>query len=195
MRRQLPGAATLILAASGLALSAGRLSAQLIDLRFVALDMYGGAAWPADSETGVAFGGRLSFVDLFDRFAVMGLALDWWAAGREIGDLEVRDAVGGLDFWADLMHSRTFRPYVGVGAALHSIDTSRKDGSRFPDGQSPEAERLGGLKFGGSGYAGLTLRLTRTGAIWVIAEYRYNLVSNLSYQELRAGLRLAGSGL
>ena len=193
MRRQLRGAAILITAASGLALSAGRLSAQLIDLRFVALDMYGGAAWPADSETGVAFGGRLGFADLFDHFAVMGLSLDWWAAGREIGDLEVRDIAGGLDFWLDLMHSRTLRPYVGIGAALHSIDTSRKDGSRFPDGGSPEAERLDGLKFGGSGYAGLTLRLTRTGAIWVIAEYRYNLVSNVSYQELRAGLRLAGS--
>jgi opacity protein-like surface antigen len=124
----------------------------------------------------------------------MGLALDWWAAGREIGDLEVRDAVGGLDFWLDLTNSKTFSPYIGVGAALHSINTSRKDGSQIPDGESPEAERLDGLKFGGSGYAGLTLRITRTGAIWVIAEYRYSLVSNASYQELRAGLRLAGSG-
>ncbi len=177
-----------------MALSANTLSAQLIDLRFVALDMYGGAAWPADSETGVAFGGRLSLADLFDRFAVMGLALDWWAAGREIGDLEVRDAVGGFDFWVDLTRWSALRPYVGVGAALHSIDTSRRDGSRLPDGESPEAERLDGLRFGGSGYAGLTLRITHTGAIWVIAEYRYNLVSNVSYQELRAGLRLAGSG-
>jgi hypothetical protein len=177
-----------------LALYSGRLSAQVLDLRFVALDMYGGAAWPAGSETGVAFGGRLSFADLFDRFAVMGLSLDWWAAGREIGDLETRDIAGGLDFWLDLLQSRTFRPYVGIGGALHSFDTSRKDGSRFPNGGSPEAEQLDGLKFGGSGFAGLTLRLTRTGAIWVIAEYRYNLVSNLSYHEVRAGLRLAGSG-
>ena len=194
MRRQFRSAAILITAASGLALSAGRLSAQVIDLRFVALDMYGGAAWPADSETGVAFGSRFSFADLFDRFAVMGLSLDWWAAGREIGDLEVRDISGGFDFWLDLLQSRTLRPYVGIGAALHSFDTSRKDGSPSPDGGLPEAERLDGLKFGGSGYAGLTLRLTQTGAIWVIAEYRYNLVSNVSYHELRAGLRLAGSG-
>jgi len=163
-------------------------------MRFVALDMYGGAAWPSASETGVAFGGRLSFADLFERFAVMGLSLDWWAAGRAIGDLEVRDISGGFDFWVDLLKSKSFRPYVGVGAALHSFDTSRKDGSQIPDGELPPTARLDGLKFGGSGYAGLTLRLTETGAIWVIAEYRYNLVSSVSYHELRAGLRLAGSG-
>jgi opacity protein-like surface antigen len=183
----------LVIAVSGLAVSAGRSSAQAIDLRFVALDMYGGAAWPTDSETGVAFGGRLSFADLFDRFAAMGFSLDWWAAGRAIGDLEVRDISGGFDFWLDVLESRTLKPYLGVGVALHSFDTSRKDGSPIPDGQSPEAEMLDGVKFGGSGYAGLTLRITQTGAIWVIAEYRYNLVSNLSYHELRVGLRLTGA--
>jgi len=171
-----------------------RLDAQLMDFRFVAIDMYGGPAWPADSEVGVAFGGRLGFADLFGRTVQMGLQLDWWAAGREFGDLEVRDAVGGLDFWADLAHPRTVRPYLGLGAALHSIDTSRKDGSPIEDGESLEAARLDGLKVGASGYAGLTLRLTGTGAIWLVAEYRYNIVSDISYQQLRAGLRLAGSG-
>jgi hypothetical protein len=109
-------------------------------------------------------------------------------------DLEVRDAAAGLDFWVDLTRSRTVRPYLGLGGALHSIDTSRKDGSRFQAGESQEAARLEGVKAGASVFAGLTVRLTQTGAIWLIAEYGFTVVSNLSYQEVRVGVRLQGSG-
>ncbi len=171
-----------------------RLDAQLVNFRFVAIDMYGGAVWPSDSETGVAFGARLGFADLFSGSLRVGLELDWWTAGRVDSDLEVRDAAGGLDFWVDLTRSRTVRPYVGLGGALHSIDTSRKDGSRFQEGESLEAARLDGVKAGASAFAGLTVRLTQTGAIWLIAEYRFTVVSNLSYQEVRVGIRLQGSG-
>jgi hypothetical protein len=186
---------TLFLAAvTAVMLVPTRVSAQLIDIRFVTIDMYGGPVWASQSELGVAFGGRLGFADLFNRALHMGVELDWWTAERAEADLEVRDALGGLAVWRDITSSAALRPFLGLAVALHSIDTSRTDGSGFEGGESLEARQLEGVRVGASGFAGLTLRLSRTGAIWLIVEYRYTIVSEISNQELRAGLRLLGSG-
>jgi hypothetical protein len=185
---------TLLLAAfTAVAVFPSRVSAQFVDIRFVAIDMYGGPVWASQSEPGVAFGGRLGFADLFDRSLHMGLELDWWTAGRANTDLEVRDALGGLAVWRDIASSGVLRPFLGLAAGLHSIDTSRTDGTGIENGASIEARRLEGVRAGASGFAGLTLRLSRTGAIWLIVEYRYTIVSEVSNHELRAGLRLLGS--
>jgi hypothetical protein len=169
------------------------LAAQVIDIRFVTLDMYGGAVWAADSEPGVSFGARLGFADLLGRALHMGVELDWWTAERRDVDLEVRDVMGGLAFWTDVTRSAVLRPFLGVGVSLHSIDTSRKDGSRFEGGEPVEAAQLSGLNVGASGFGGVTFRLSGTGAIWLVVEYRYTVVSQLTNHELRAGLRLLGS--
>ena len=76
-----------------------------------------------------------------------------------------------------------------MGTAVHAADVSRIDGS-IGDPLSPEAQELDGLRLGISGFGGLTLRLTHTGAIWSIVEYRYNAVPDIANHEIRAGLRL-----
>jgi opacity protein-like surface antigen len=172
----------------------GRLDAQFIDIRFVAIDMFGGAVWPDESEVGVAFGGRLGFADLFGRTLHMGFELDWWSADRKSSDLAVRDAMGGLAFWVDVVRRGGVRPYLGAGVSLHSIDVSRFDDSGSQGGQLLGAERLDGVRFGASGLLGVALRLTATGAIWLLAEYRYTAISEIPYHEARLGFRLFGSG-
>jgi hypothetical protein len=172
----------------------GRLDAQFIDIRFVALDMFGGAVWPDGSEVGVAFGGRIGFADLFGRALHMGFELDWWSADRKSSDLAVRDAMAGLAFWSDIVGSGAVRPYLGAGVSVHSIDTSRADDAGFPDGQSLDSEGLEGERFGASGLLGVALRLSATGAIWLLAEYRYTAISEIPYHEARLGFRLLGSG-
>lgn len=168
------------------------LDAQLIDFRLVAIDMYGGAVWPADTESGIAFGSRLGFADMFGRFLRLGFELDWWTAELMGTDLEVRDAVGGLALWKDTP-AAAFRGYLGIAGSLHALDISRKDGSRIEDGESPAAAQLDGVRFGASAFAGAMVRITQTGAIWLVGEYRYTAVADLPYHEVRLGIRLSGS--
>jgi hypothetical protein len=172
----------------------GRLDAQFVDIRFVAIDMFGGSVWPDESEVGVAFGGRLGFADLFGSVLHMGIELDWWSADRKNSDLAVRDALAGLAFWSDILRGGGVRPYLGAGVSLHSIDVSRAEGSSFQDGQLLEAERLRGVRFGASGFLGFAFRLSATGAIWLLAEYRYTAISEIPFHEARLGFRLLGSG-
>jgi hypothetical protein len=184
--------ASALLVGAVLTLAPAPLFAQLIDFRFVGIDMSGGAVWPSDSRVGVVFGARLGFADLLGRALHAGLEIDWWSADRKDADLEVRDALGGLAFWKELAGARTVRPYLGLGAAFHSLDLSRRDGTQLPDGGSPAAEPEG-VRVGLSGFAGLAIRLTQTGAIRLVVEYRYVAVSDVANHQLRVGARL-GSG-
>ena len=176
-------------AAAVLLFAPAPLCAQLLDFRFVAIDMLGGVASVSDTGYGVAFGTRFGFADFFGS-ARLGIEIDWWTAEHEAPAYEVRDIMGGLAVWRDF-GSAAIRPYIGAGAGIHSINTSPVDsiGGQLP----PQARRLQGVRVGASGFAGLTLRLSSTGAIWLVLEYRYTAISDVPYQELRAGLRLAGS--
>ena len=167
------------------------LDAQAIDFRFLGIDMFGGAAWAAESDMGVAFGSRLGFADLLGRSLRLGFELDWWSAEHRAPDLAVRDAMGGLALWVDVGRGHTLRPFLGGGASLHWIDVSL-DGHAFLDDESLAAAELEGVRLGASGFAGAALRLSRTGAIWLVAEYRYTSITDLPYHEARLGFRLGG---
>ncbi len=185
---------TILLALATLAVP-GSLRSQTIDVRFVAIDMQGGAVVPRNSEPGVSFGARLGLADLFGRWLHAGPELGWWTAERTDADLEHRDLVAGLAVWKSLKLGRALRPYLGVSAALHSVDVTGPDGGDVALFDAALARSLDGHRFGVGGFAGLASRLTTTGAIWLLAEYRYTAVSRSSHHEIRAGLRLAGSGL
>ena len=175
--------------AAALVLAPAPLHAQFLDFRFVAIDMLGGVVSVSDTGDGVAFGARFGFADFFGS-AKIGIEADWWTAEHQDPAYEVRDIMGGLAVWEDF-GSAAIRPYLGAGAGIHSIDTSPIDSI---GGQLPiQALRLQGVRVGASGFAGFALRLSSTGAIWMVLEYRYTAISQVPYHELRAGLRLAGS--
>lgn len=181
----------MVLVAS-LTLAPEPLDAQVIDFRFLGIDMFGGAAWAAESDMGVAFGGRLGFADLVGRSLRLGFEVDWWSAEHRAPNLAVRDAMGGLALWIDIGRGHTLRPFLGGGASLHWIDASLEGGTGFPGDESLTAGELEGVRLGASGFAGAALRLSRTGAIWLVAEYRYTSITDLPYHEARLGFRLAG---
>lgn len=163
--------------------------AQSVAFRFVGADMYGGLVVPSGTDVGFAFGTRIALLEIPGRGLRAGLVVDWWAADHSDLRLEVRDIVSGIDFWKDFGGPTRLRPFAGVGAAVHSADASRLDrGSGAP--LPPEADELDGLRLGVSAFGGATLRLTQTGAIWSIIEYRYNAVPDLPNHEIRVGLRL-----
>jgi hypothetical protein len=169
-----------------------QLDAQFIDFRFVGIDMLGGAAWAADSDVGVSFGGRLGFADLVDRTLRLGFELDWWSAERTHADLAVRDALGGLALWFDIARGDVLRPFLGAGASLHWIDVSPSGAILPPGGELGKEYELEGARLGASGFAGVALRLSRTGTIWLAAEYRYTSIADVPYHEARLGFRLSG---
>jgi hypothetical protein len=176
--------------AAVIALAPRPLNAQFITFRFVAIDMLGGAAWVSDADLGVAFGARFGFADIFGRAARLGLEMDWWSAGHVVPAFEMRDIMGGISVWRELGRGG-LRPYIGGGAGIHSISTSPTDsiGGTLP----PQALRLQGTRVGASIFAGITARLSSTGAIWLLLEYRYTAVTDVPFHELRGGLRLAGA--
>ena len=179
--------------ALGLLFSAGGLSAQPAAFRVGAIDMFGGAVFVADSEPGVGFGGRVGLFEFFDRTVQAGVELEWWTAERSDLGIEVRDIIFGLAFLTELSRTGPLRPYLGLSAAFHSVDTSRLGGGRFVEGEPPAAARISGFRPGLTGFAGLALRLTRTGAIWLVVEYRYAAVSQVSHHSVRGGARLRAS--
>lgn len=170
------------------ALMPAELEAQTVKVRFSGVDMLGGSVWPNDADIGVAFGTRLGIADLFDAAVQLGLEMDWWTAALKGVDLDLRDIMGGIAVWHEFGARSWIRPYLGLGFALHVFDTS----SRIePVGPAlVVSDRMDGYRGGASGFGGLAARLSRTGAIWLVAEYRYTAVSGVSYQELRAGFRL-----
>lgn len=172
--------------------AASPLRSQIVALRFVAIDMQGGMVIPSESEPGVSFGARLGLADLFGRWLQVGPELGWWAAERSDADLEHRDIVAGLAFWRGLGSGGTVRPFLGVSGALHSVDVTGPNGGDIAPGDSALAASLDGYGFGVGGFAGLALRLTQTGAIWLVTEYRYTAVARVSHHEIRGGVRLAG---
>ncbi len=169
------------------------LSAQPVAFRVSAVDMFGGAVFPTQADPGVVFGARVGLLDLFDRSVQAGLELEWWTAERPDVELEVRDIVFGLAILKQLSVAGLLRPYLGLSAALHSVDTSRLGGERFLEDEPLAAERISGYRAGAGACAGLGLRLTPTGAIWLLFEYRYAAVSQVSHHEVRAGARLLAS--
>lgn len=169
------------------------LRSQVVALRFVAVDMHGGAVIPSDSKPGVSFGARLGMAELFGRWLQLGPELSWWAAQRSDADLEQRDIVAGLALWRGLASGGAVRPFLGVSTALHSVDVTGPDGGAVVAADSALAATLDGHRLGVGGFAGLALRLTETGAIWLVAEYRYTAVARVSHHEVRGGVRLAGS--
>ncbi len=173
----------------------GPLGAQTVDLRFVAIDVQGGAVIPRRSEPGVSFGARLGLADLFGRWLHVGPELGWWTAERRDADLEHRDLVAGLAFWKRLGLGSAVRPYLGISTALHSVEVTGRGGGDVAPGDLARARSLDGNRFGVGGFAGLELRLSTTGAIWMVAEYRYTVVRHTSHHEIRGGVRLAASAL
>ena len=168
--------------------AASSASAQSIALRFIGADMYGGLVVPAETDVGFAFGTRIGLLEIPGRAIRAGLVIDWWAADHSGLGLEVRDIVSGVDFWKDFGNASWFRPFAGVGTAVHAADVSRMDGSVAP--LPSEAQELDGVRLGVSAFGGVTVRITHTGAIWSILEYRYNAVPDIANHEIRAGLRL-----
>ena len=165
--------------------------AQLISIRVASVEMQGGAVFPSSAEVGSGFGARLAVADLFGRRLRTGLRFDWWTADRRDSDIEVRDIIVGLSFWRSLGSPATLaRPYLGVGTAVHSVDASLSGGRPFPGEPPPEAARIEGVRIGASAFAGLSVRLTDTGAIRMLAEYRFTTLSQLSHHEARIGARL-----
>jgi len=185
-----PTVALIVCAGAASSLTARRLSAQAVSLRVSGIDMYGGIVLPKDSELGVAFGARVGLADLFDGAARAGFELDWWTAKRSGADLKVRDIIAGFAVWREFGDSNSLRPFLGLGTALHAVDVSRADGTRLLAGESAEADQLDGYRMGGDAFAGLTLKLTQTGAVWLVVEYRYAALSSIAHHEIRAGARL-----
>lgn len=167
-----------------------RLDAQAVKFRFLGVDMLGGAVWPGETGVGVAFGTRVGIADLFDRTIQLGLEMDWWTAELRGTSLDVRDIMGGLSLSRAFAPDSWLAPYLGLGISFHSFNSSFTGTLPPPIGAAETASRLDGLRAGGSGLGGLTLRLTKTGAIRLLLEYRYTLLSELSHHELRAGVRL-----
>jgi hypothetical protein len=179
--------------AIGLLFAAAGLTAQPVAFRVSAVDMFGGGVFASQSDPGVVFGARVGLFDFFDRSVQAGLELEWWTAERPDVELEVRDIVFGFAFLKQLSRAGLLRPYLGLSAALHSVDTSRLGGDRFLEDEPPVAERISGYRAGAGAFAGLGFRLTRTGAIWLLFEYRYAAVSEVSHHEVRGGARLQAS--
>ncbi len=170
------------------------LDAQVVSFRFVALDMYGGAVLPVDSKVGVAFGGRLGFADMFGGLLRLGLELGWWTAQQQEVAIDVNDIAGGLAIWMPLVSEGALRPYIGLGGGFHSVDASPASFAvEIPPLLALQLSRLDGVRFGGQAYAGLVLRLSGTGAIWGLLEYRYTAVSRIHNHQFLAGIRLSGS--
>jgi hypothetical protein len=167
------------------------LAAQTLGFRMGPIDMYGGAVLAAESEPGVACGARVGLADVFGRALLAGIELDWWTAEREDSQLELRDIVAGIALWRELAGRGALRPFLGLGAAVHSVHASGEDGAEFL--QSSETAALDGYRVGASGFAGLSFRLSQTGAIWIVVEYRYTAVRRVPFHELRAGVRLLPS--
>lgn len=178
---------------TALLVSAGGVAAQPVAFRVSAVDMFGGAVFPSKADPGVVFGGRVGLLDLLDRHVQAGLELEWWTAERPDLELEIRDIAFGLAFLKQLSRSGLLRPYLGLTVALHSFDTSQLGGDRFLGGEPPAAQRISGYRAGAGAFAGLGLRLTRTGAIWLVVEYRYVAVSRVPHHEVRGGARLLAS--
>lgn len=151
--------------------------------------MYGGLVLPADTDVGFAFGTRIGLLDFLDRDLRAGLVIDWWAADHTGLGVEVRDIVSGVDFWKDFRGTSWLRPFAGVGTAVHAVDVSRIE-NRVGGPLSSGARELDGIRLGISAFGGVTVRLTHTGTIWSIVEYRYNAVPDIANHEIRAGLRL-----
>ncbi len=185
-----PTVAVIFCAGAASSLTAGRLPAQTVSLRVSGIDMYGGIVLPQDSDLGVAFGARVGLADLFDGAARAGFELDWWTAKRSGADLKTRDIIAGFAVWKEFGGANLLRPFFGLGTALHAVDVSRADGTRLLAGESAEADRLDGYRMGADVFAGLTLKLTPTGALWLVVEYRYAALSSISHHEIRAGARL-----
>ncbi len=154
--------------------------------------MYGGAVFPTGLDLGVAFGARVGLVDLFGRAFHAGLELDWWTADRQDSRISVRDAIASLSLWRGVGGSGVLRPFFGLSGSLHSLDAAGDDRALLSPGELAEARGLDGYRLGAAGFAGLTVRLSATGAIWLILEYRYAAVSRVSHHQLRAGARLLG---
>lgn len=167
------------------------LAAQTFDFRLGPIDMCGGVVLAAESEPGVAFGARVGLADILGRLLLVGIELDWWTAEREESELELRDIVAGVALWRELVNRGALRPFLGLGAAMHSVHASAEGESELLQGS--EAAELNGYRVGASGFAGLSVRLSHTGAIWMVLEYRYTTVRRVPHHELRAGARLLPS--
>lgn len=182
---------SIVIAAIAVAIATVEASAQLVSPRVASVDIAGGALFAADSEVGVSFGTRLAAAELFGRTLRAGVHFDWWTADRRRSEIEVRDVTIGLSFWKTIGRATaSVRPYLGAGTAVHSVDTSLADGRPFPGETPPQAARLEGVRIGASAFGGFSFRLTRTGAIRLLLEYRFTALARASHHEARLGTRL-----
>jgi len=184
-------ACALAIAAVALTAAPSSVVAQAVSFRVASVDMQGSAVFAANSEVGAGFGARLAVAELFGHRLRAGLRFDWWTADRSDSEIELRDVIVGLSFWKSLGSAATIvRPYLGLATAVHSLDASLMGGAPFPGERPLEADRLEGVRVGASAFTGLSLRLTRTGAIRALAEYRFTALSRPSHHEVRIGARL-----
>ena len=133
------------------------LNAQVIRFRFQGIDMYGSVVLPDNSDAGVAFGTRVNLAELFAGSLAMGLEIDWWTAGRSGVNLDVRNIIGGFSIWRELVAGQLVRPYLGLGAAVNSVDAVRADSPLLTSAEVCAFESVNGYKLGASGFAGRTL--------------------------------------
>lgn len=178
-----------------LSLAAQDVSAQVISFRLSTLDMFGGVVLPRNAMTGVTFGTRVGLASVFGRSARLGIVLSWWTADRGDVPVDVRDLVLHVDVWREFGSSRA-RAYLGLGAGLHALDSTLQDVRVAPDRMTRRVvDDLEGYRPGAAGLAGASLRVTSTGVIWLVMEYRFSAVARASHHEVRAGLRLRPGGL
>lgn len=184
-------ALALVIGMTGHVFAPGTARAQMVALRIASVEMQGGTVLASDFDAGVTFGTRLAVFELFGRHARAGFDFTWWTADRDGQDVEVRDVAIGLSVWRSVgSPASVVRTYVGATGAVHSLNTSRDGGAPFLGERPAAARRLEGLRLGAGIFAGLSLRLTATGAIRLVTEYRFTVLSRPVHHELRAGARL-----
>ncbi|MBI4513780.1 MAG: hypothetical protein HY702_06680 [Gemmatimonadetes bacterium] len=181
-----------LLAAAILALSlavAERAPAQGIELSFRGADVYAGAVFPETAQRGASFGGVAWLGRVFHPRVQWGLGLRFASADRTDARLSVRDIAFYLDLALPLLSSGWLQPYVGVTGSLDNVSATPEDEASEID--RFRAEGIDGYKLGAGAFAGFGFPITGTGAVGFLVEYRFVVVPKVTYQEVRAGIRLS----
>jgi hypothetical protein len=190
--------ATTVLAAVLGAIGAPKTAdAQFVGLSFRGAHVYAGGVFPTASDRGASFGAVLWIGTLLDRRLPWGPAIHYSSADRTDAPVTVRDIALAIDAAYPLGSMGRIVPYLGASASLHSADARVSDAVTDP-GELATAEAVAadvdGYKLGGAGFGGLVWQLTETGAVGLLAEYRFTVAPDLTRQEARVGIRFSVGG-
>lgn len=169
--------------------AADKVPAQGIDLSFRGADVYAGPVFPEAAMPGASFGGVVWLGTAFHPSIPWGLGLRFASADRADARLSVRDVTISLDLAVPLLKSGWVRPYVGITGSLDNVSATPEDEASEID--RFRAEGIDGYKLGAGGFAGFGFPITGTGAVGFLVEYRFVVVPKVTYQEVRAGIRLS----